>query len=100
MPDERPAYKRVLLKLSGEALMGGAGYGISPEVLQVVAAEVVAVARLGVELAIVVGGGNIFRGVSDSARGMDRASADYVGMLATVMNAVSLQEAIERQGQV
>jgi uridylate kinase len=99
MPDG-PAYKRVLLKLSGEALMGGAGYGISPEVLQHVAAEVVAVAQLGIELAIVVGGGNIFRGVSESAKGMDRASADYVGMLATVMNAVSLQEAIERHGQV
>jgi len=100
MPDGPPAYKRVLLKLSGEALMGGAGYGISPEILDVVAGEVVEAARLGVQIAIVVGGGNIFRGVSESAKGMDRASADYVGMLATVMNAVSLQDAIEKQGQV
>src|SRR5262249_30231525 len=101
MPDEKPAaYKRVLLKLSGEALMGGAGYGISPEVLQLVASEWAAVAALGVELAIVVGGGNIFRGLSESAKGMDRASADYVGMLATVMNAVALQDAIEKQGHV
>ncbi len=101
MPDEgSAAYKRVMLKLSGEALMGTAGYGISPEILQVVASEVVAITKLGIELAIVVGGGNIFRGVSESAKGMDRASADYVGMLATVMNAVSLQEAIERHGQV
>jgi uridylate kinase len=99
MADDRPAYKRVLLKISGEALMGTAGYGISTEILGLVAGEVVDVARLGVELAIVVGGGNIFRGVSESARGMDRASADYVGMLATVMNAVSLQDAIEKAGQ-
>ena len=100
MPDHAAAYKRILLKLSGEALMGGAGYGISPEVITTVAAEVAAVAKLGIELAIVVGGGNIFRGLSESARGMDRATADYVGMLATVMNAVSLQDAIEKQGQV
>ena len=98
MPDA--AYKRVLLKISGEALMGSAGYGISPDVLTTVAAEVAAVAKLGIELAVVVGGGNIFRGLSDSAKGMDRATADYVGMLATVMNAVSLQDAIEKQGQV
>ena len=94
------AFKRVLLKISGEALMGSAGYGISPDVLTTVAAEVAAVAKLGIELAVVVGGGNIFRGLSESARGMDRATADYVGMLATVMNAVSLQDAIEKQGQV
>jgi uridylate kinase len=92
------AYKRVLLKISGEALMGDQGYGINPEILAHVAQEVADTARLGIELAVVVGGGNIFRGVSESARGMDRASADYVGMLATVMNAVSLQAAIERQG--
>jgi uridylate kinase len=98
MPDA--AYKRVLLKISGEALMGSAGYGISPDVLTTVAAEIAAVAKAGIELAIVVGGGNIFRGLSDSARGMDRATADYVGMLATVMNAVSLQDAIEKQGHV
>jgi len=94
------AYKRVLLKISGEALMGSQGYGISPEILTHVAAEVAELARAGLELAIVVGGGNIFRGLSESAKGMDRASADYVGMLATVMNAVSLQDAIEKQGVV
>ena len=96
----KPAYKRALLKLSGEALMGEQGYGIDPEVLTRVATEIADTAQLGIELAVVVGGGNIFRGVSESARGMDRASADYVGMLATVMNAVSLQEAIERHGVV
>jgi uridylate kinase len=96
----RPAYKRVLLKLSGEALMGNQGYGISPEMINVIAGEVADTARLGVQIAIVVGGGNIFRGLSESSKGMDRASADYVGMLATVMNAVSLQDAIERQGVV
>jgi uridylate kinase len=96
----RPAYKRVLLKLSGEALMGSQGYGISPEIINVIAAEVADTARLGVQIAVVVGGGNIFRGLSESSKGMDRASADYVGMLATVMNAVSLQDAIERQGIV
>src|SRR5688572_654523 len=94
------AYKRVLLKISGEALMGTQGYGINPDVLNHVAAEVAEVARTGIELALVVGGGNIFRGVSESAKGMDRASADYVGMLATVMNAVSLQQAIEKHGVV
>jgi uridylate kinase len=96
----KPAYKRVLLKISGEALMGTQSYGINPEVLRVVAAEIAETANLGVQLAVVVGGGNIFRGVSESAKGMDRASADYVGMLATVMNAVSLQEAIEKNGVV
>jgi uridylate kinase len=96
----KPAYKRVLLKISGEALMGTQTYGINPEVLRVVAAEIAETANLGVQLAVVVGGGNIFRGVSESAKGMDRASADYVGMLATVMNAVSLQEAIEKNGVV
>ncbi len=101
MADKRkPAYKRVLLKISGEALMGNQGYGINPEILRVVAAEIADTAKLGVEIAVVVGGGNIFRGVSESAKGMDRASADYVGMLATVMNAVSLQEAIEKNGVV
>jgi uridylate kinase len=89
-----------MLKLSGEALMGSQGYGISPEIISVIAAEVADTARLGVQIAIVVGGGNIFRGLSESSKGMDRASADYVGMLATVMNAVSLQDAIERQGIV
>jgi uridylate kinase len=93
-------YKRVLLKVSGEALMGDEGYGISPVVLDFVATEIAATVALGVELAIVVGGGNIFRGVSQSSKGMDRATADYVGMLATVMNAVSLQDALERRGLV
>src|SRR5690349_4104662 len=97
---KEPAYKRVLLKLSGEALMGNEGYGISPAVLDYVASEVVATRELGVELAVVVGGGNIFRGVSQSAKGMDRATADYVGMLATVMNAVALQDAFERRNLV
>jgi uridylate kinase len=100
MSSFKPAYKRVLLKLSGEALMGNQGYGISTDILRLVASEVADTARLGVELAVVVGGGNIFRGISESAKGMDRASADYVGMLATVMNAVSLQEAIEKAGVV
>jgi uridylate kinase len=104
MADDPPRvrYERVLLKLSGEALMGpksdGGGYGISAAVLGYVANEVADAARLGVQIAIVVGGGNIFRGVSESARGMDRASADYVGMLATVMNAVALQDALEKRG--
>jgi uridylate kinase len=94
----KPAYKRVLLKLSGEALQGESGYGISNEVLLQIAKELVDVAALGVQLALVVGGGNIFRGVSGSAAGMDRASADYMGMLATVMNAVALQDALEKSG--
>jgi uridylate kinase len=92
----KPAYKRVLLKLSGEALMGNQAFGINPEVVNMVATEIAETVNLGVQLAVVVGGGNIFRG--ESARGMDRATGDYVGMLATVMNAVSLQEAIERRG--
>jgi len=96
----KPNYKRVLLKISGEALMGNQGYGINTEILRIIANEIADTAKLGVELAVVVGGGNIFRGVSESAKGMDRASADYVGMLATVMNAVSLQEAIEKHGVV
>ncbi|HEY5933628.1 MAG TPA: UMP kinase [Kofleriaceae bacterium] len=96
----KPAYKRVLLKISGEALMGNTGYGISPEVLTHVATDIADVSKLGVEVAVVVGGGNIWRGSSAQASGMDRASADYVGMLATVMNAVSLQSAIERAGVV
>jgi uridylate kinase len=98
--DSRPSYKRVLLKLSGEALMGAGGYGIDPATLDQVAREVVMAAELGVEMGIVVGGGNIFRGLSGSARGMDRASADYLGMLATVMNAVALSEQLEKQGVV
>jgi uridylate kinase len=94
----KPVYQRILLKLSGEALMGEAGYGIDPQVVRRVAAEVKEVADLGVEVALVVGGGNIFRGLQASAAGMDRASADYMGMLATVMNAVALQDALEKLG--
>jgi uridylate kinase len=99
-PLARSPYQRVLLKLSGEALVGEGGFGISGAVLSHLADEAVAAVELGVELAIVIGGGNIFRGVSESARGMDRASADYVGMLATVMNALALQDALEHRGMV
>src|SRR5918912_1338363 len=93
-----PAYHRILLKLSGEALMGAQNYGVDVAVARSVAEEVEAVRALGVELAIVVGGGNIFRGVSKSAGNMDRSSADYIGMLATLMNAVVLQDALEKTG--
>lgn len=92
----KPAFKRILLKLSGEALMGGQNYGIDTLVAESVAKEIKAAYELGVEIAIVVGGGNIFRGVSKSAGNMDRAAADYIGMLATVMNAVVLQDALEK----
>jgi uridylate kinase len=92
----KPAYRRILLKLSGEALMGAQNYGIDTNVAESVAREIKAVADLGVEVAIVVGGGNIFRGVSKSAGNMDRSAADYIGMLATVMNAVVLQDAMEK----
>ena len=91
-------YQRVLLKLSGEALMGEQGFGIAPETIQYVAGEVRSVVNLGVELAVVVGGGNIFRGIAASSYGMDRASADHMGMLATVINSVALQDALEKQG--
>src|SRR6185369_2140073 len=90
------AYRRVLLKISGEALMGEQSYGIDVDVARSVAEELKAVHKLGVQVAVVVGGGNIFRGVSKSAGNMDRASADYIGMLATVMNAVVLQDALEK----
>jgi uridylate kinase len=92
-----PVYKRILLKLSGEALMGDQGYGIDPATITRIAREIKEVHELGVEIAIVVGGGNIFRGVALSARGMDRASADSMGMLATVINALALQDALEKQ---
>ena len=91
-------YKRILLKLSGEALMGDQGFGIDPATITRLAEEIKDVHDLGVEIAIVVGGGNIFRGVALSARGMDRASADYMGMLATTINALALQDALEKQG--
>ena len=92
------SYQRVLLKLSGEALMGNLGYGIDPAVVTEIAQEVADVVKTGVQLAIVVGGGNIFRGMKASAKGMDRATADYIGMIATVMNAMTLQDALERIG--
>lgn len=95
---EAPAYKRVLLKVSGEALMGQASFGIQPEVLTYVAAELMDAHQLGVELGLVLGGGNIFRGVSQSAKGMDRVQADYMGMLATVINSLALQDALESRG--
>ncbi|MHB1016343.1 MAG: UMP kinase [Coriobacteriia bacterium] len=91
-------YERVLLKLSGEALMGDAGYGIDPRILDFLSAQIKEVVAGGVQVAIVVGGGNIFRGVAASARGMDRAQADYIGMLATVMNALALQDTLEAHG--
>ena len=93
-----PAYKRILLKLSGEALMGEQNYGIDPVVASQIAKDVAEIQGMGVETAIVIGGGNIFRGVAASARGMDRATADYMGMLATIINALALQDALEQQG--
>jgi uridylate kinase len=94
----QPVYKRVLLKLSGEALMGDAEYGIQPEVISRFANEISELNALGVELGIVIGGGNIFRGAGLAASGMDRVSGDHMGMLATVMNALALQDALERNG--
>jgi uridylate kinase len=95
--DSNPIYKRVLLKLSGEALMGDQQFGVDPIVATRIAHDVGAIQALGVETAIVIGGGNIFRGLAASARGMDRATADYMGMLATVINALALQDALEQQ---
>lgn len=92
------AYRRILLKLSGEALMGNLSYGIDPAVVQDIAQEIAEVVASGVQVAIVVGGGNIFRGVKGAAAGMDRATADYVGMIATVMNAMTLQDSLEQMG--
>lgn len=92
------SYRRVLLKLSGEALMGGLPYGIDPTVVQNIAQEISSIVVDGVQLAIVVGGGNIFRGVKGASAGMDRATADYIGMIATVMNALTLQDALEQMG--
>ena len=93
---ESKKYHRIVLKLSGEALAGKQGYGIDPETVETIAKQVVAVNQLGVQVAIVVGGGNIWRGLAGSAKGMDRATADYMGMMATVMNALALQDALEK----
>ncbi len=95
----RGKFGRVLLKLSGEVLMGTSAFGIDTDTIRRIAGELIRVKRSGVELAVVIGGGNIFRGMSGTASGMDRASADYMGMLATVMNAIALQDAIEQQGE-
>ena len=96
MPD--PAYRRVLLKLSGEALMGEQAFGIDPAVTTQIAKDIGEIQELGVQTAVVIGGGNLFRGLAASAKGMDRATADYMGMLATVINALALQDALEHQG--
>src|SRR6266567_2471469 len=93
-----PYYKRVLLKLSGEALAGDQGYGIDPKTITTIANEVKEVVACGVELALVIGGGNIFRGLAASSKGMDRASADYMGMLATMINSLAMQDALEKIG--
>ena len=97
-PSPALAYKRILLKLSGEALMGDQTYGIDPVVATQIARDVAEIQGMGVQTAIVIGGGNIFRGVAASARGMDRATADYMGMLATVINGLALQDALEQNG--
>lgn len=92
----KPKYSRILLKLSGEALAGDVGYGILPETINQIASEIAEVHKLGIQIGIVIGGGNIFRGVAASAQGMDRASSDYMGMLATCINALALQDAMEK----
>jgi len=98
MPQIEPAYKKILLKLSGESLLGNIPYGIDHETAKSIAQEVKDVHDLGVQIAIMIGGGNIFRGVSGTAAGMDRASADYMGLLATIMNGIALQDAMEKEG--
>jgi uridylate kinase len=95
---QKPIYRRVLLKLSGEALMGSESYGIDSLILRQISEEINEIYQLGVEIALVIGGGNIFRGISGASRGMDRSTADYIGMLATVMNALALQQALEKLG--
>jgi uridylate kinase len=97
-PLARPAYKRVLLKISGEALMGPQQYGLHPQTVDRIASDVEAVHALGVEICLVIGGGNIFRGLQGAAQGMERTTADYMGMLATVMNALAMQSALEGRG--
>lgn len=94
----QPKFHRILLKLSGEALMGDESFGISPDVIRYVAEEIRSVVELGIQAAVVVGGGNIFRGVAGSTQGMDRVSADHMGMLATVINSLALQDALEKEG--
>ena len=94
----RPSFSRVLLKLSGESLAGDQGYGIDPNIINTIAAEIREVVKQGVQLALVIGGGNIFRGLVASSRGMDRASADYMGMLATMINSLAMQDALEKVG--
>lgn len=96
--EKKPKYKRIVLKLSGEALQGKQGFGIDPETATSIAEQIKEVKKLGVEIAIVIGGGNIFRGLEASARGMDRSVADYMGMLATVINGLGLQDALEKIG--
>jgi uridylate kinase len=98
MTEPRPPYRRILLKVSGEVLMGESAFGIDMATLEAVASDIAAVVATGIELCLVIGGGNIFRGVSVAGRGMERASADYMGMLATVMNALALQSALEKAG--
>src|SRR5690349_11780294 len=98
MTKNTPAYKRILLKLSGEALAANQGFGVGTERIHEIAAEIADVHKLGVQIAIVVGGGNFFRGVAEQAKDMDRVSADHMGMLATVINALALQDALEKQG--
>ncbi len=93
-----PKYRKVLLKLSGEALQGEKGYGISAEVLETISEEIAEVNKLNIELAIVIGGGNIFRGIAGASKGIDRSTGDYMGMLATVMNALALQDSLEKKG--
>ncbi|HEX7080872.1 MAG TPA: UMP kinase [Gammaproteobacteria bacterium] len=100
MTEGEPAYRRILLKLSGEALLGKQHYGIDPDVIQRIASEVAEVAAMGVEVGLVIGGGNIFRGAGLAEAGMDRVTADHMGMLATVINALALQDALERRGVV
>lgn len=100
MATDRPVYKRVLLKLSGEALMGKMQFGIDPEVLRQYSAEIRAVTEMDVQVGIVIGGGNIFRGVSNSTSGIDKVTGDHMGMLATLINALALQSALEREGMV
>jgi len=95
---KQKTYKRVLLKISGEALQGNVGYGIDPHVVDSIALQLKEIKNMGVELAVVIGGGNIFRGLEAAARGMDRSTADYMGMLATVINGMALQDALERKG--